>query len=229
MKNTSDNPIEPPIYVAYAEDHDLLRATVIEYLEKLNGIKIIIEADNGRDLLRRIESSVVKPEICLIDIVMPQMNGFETVVSIKSRWPQMKVLVLSGHLSEEYLIRMILSGADGYLTKKVKPKEIKKALEDIKEFGLYNTELFTTQFVNSVRMKKIELPELSPKELQLLKLSIEDLTFDEIAVQMFSTPKSVEGHRSRLYAKLGVKTRAGLALYAIRNGYVPIDTGIAPL
>lgn len=217
------------INVAYAEDHDLVRGTVIEYLENLGGIKVIIEAGNGRELISRIEDSSVMPDVCLVDIIMPEMNGFETVANIKRKWNDIKILVLSGFLSEEYLIKMILAGANGYLTKKVKPREIKKAIEDVHEFGLYNSELFTPRFINDVRNKRIALPQLTGKEIQLLKLSIEDKTFDEIAQLMNTSSKSIEGHRNRLYTKLGIKTRAGLAIYAVRFGYVAIDPGISPL
>lgn len=226
MPNTIDH---DPIYVAYAEDHDMVRETVVGFLENLGGIKFIIQAENGKDLISKIEDAAIKPDVCLIDIVMPEMNGFDTVARIKRTWEGMKVLVLSSYLTEEYLIKMILSGTDGYLTKKANPVEIKKAICDVHEHGLYNTELFTPHFVNEVRNKKRTLPQLSAKELQLLKLSIEDKTYEEIAVLMNLTSKSVEGHRIRLFQKLGIKTRAGLAMYAVKYGYVAIESGILPL
>lgn len=217
-----------PIYVAYAEDHDMVRETVVDFLEKLGGIKFVVQAENGKELIDKIEKATIKPDVCLIDIVMPHMNGFDTVCNLKRIWSEMKVLVLSGYQNEEYMIKMILSGADGYLTKKSNPLEIKKAIVDVHEFGLYNTELFTPQFVNKVRNHRKTLPELTGKELQLLKLSIEDKTYEEIAVIMNITPKSVEGHRMRLFHKLGVRTRAGLAMYAVKYGYVVMDSGIQP-
>ncbi|HTN45199.1 MAG TPA: response regulator transcription factor [Flavipsychrobacter sp.] len=217
----ADNPA--PIYVAYAEDHKMVRETVIDFMEKLGGIKFILQAENGRELIAKIENSPIKPDVCLIDIVMPIMNGFETVTGIKKMWDNIKVLVLSGYFSEEYFIKMILSEADGYLTKKSNPVDIHKAIIDVHETGIYNTELFSRQFVNEVRNKRKLPPELTAKELQLLKLSIEDKTYEEIAAIMNLTAKSVEGHRIRLFQKLGVKTRAGLAMYAVKYGYVTID------
>jgi two-component system invasion response regulator UvrY len=212
-----------PIYVAYAEDHKMVRETVIDFMEKLGGIKFILQAENGKELIAKIENSPIKPDVCLIDIVMPVMNGFDTVTGIKRTWDSIKVLVLSGYFSEEYLIKMILSEADGYLTKKSNPTDIHKAIIDVHETGMYNTELFTRQFVNQVRNKRKFVPELTAKESQLLKLSIEDKTYEEIAAIMNLTAKSAEGHRIRLFQKLGVKTRAGLVMYAIRYGYVTID------
>ncbi len=224
--NTKDS---PPVYIAYAEDHSFVRTTVVDYLQKLGGIEIMIQAGNGRELIEKIAAAKTLPQVCLIDIVMPEMNGFETVATIKKRWGKMKLLVLSGYLTEEYVIRMILSGADGYLTKNADPMDIKQAIIDLHQTGWCNTELITPKFLRSVRSGKYDLPHLTGKEIQLLKLSIQDKTYEEIAVLMDSTPKSIEGHRSRLYTKLEVKTQAGLAMYAVRYGYVTIDPGISPL
>jgi two-component system, NarL family, invasion response regulator UvrY len=218
-----------PIYIAYAEDHSFVRTSVIDYLHRLGGIEIMIEAGNGRELIERIAASDQLPDVCLIDIVMPKMNGFEAVATIKKKWGDMKLLVLSGYLTEEYVIRMILSGADGYLTKNADPLAIKQSILDLHQTGWCNSELFTPKFLKSVRSGKYDLPHLTGKEIELLKLSIEDKTYEEIAVLMESTPKSIEGHRSRLYAKLEVKTRAGLAMYAVRYGYVAIGSGVSPL
>lgn len=224
--NTLDS---PPVYIAYAEDHSFVRTTIVDYLQKLGGIEIMIQAGNGRELIEKISAAKILPQVCLIDIAMPEMNGFETVVAIKKRWSKIKLLVLSGFLSEEYVIRMILSGVDGYLTKNSDAMVIKQAIIDLHQTGWCNTELITPKFLKSVRSGKFDLPHLTGKEIQLLKLSIQDKTYEEIAALMDSTPKSIEGHRSRLYAKLEVKTRAGLAMYAVRYGYVTIDSGISPL
>ena len=218
-----------PIYIAYADDHSLVRKSIIDYIQRLGGIEIMIEASNGKDLIEKMTAAERLPDVCLIDIVMPKMNGFETVAMIKKRWADMKLLVLSGFLTEEYVIRMILSGADGYLTKGADALDIKQAIIDLHQTGWCNSELVTPKFLKSVRAGKYDLPHLTGKEIELLKLSIEDKTYEEIAVLMDTTPKSVEGHRSRLYAKLEVRTRAGLAMYAVRYGYVAIGSGVTPL
>lgn len=223
IENEEKDNITQPILVAYAEDHHLVRETVVKFLEELGGLKVIIQAENGKEVIRKIEAAAIKPDVCILDIVMPEMNGFDTVTKIKSLWKEIKILVLSGYLSEEYLVKMFLAGADGYLTKKVHPNEIKKAIVDIYHYGISNTEHFSQEFIRKMRKKEKYAIVLSEKEIQLLKLSIEDKTFEEIAALMNLTSRSIEGNRKRLYEKIGVKSRTGLVKYAVKNGYVTFD------
>lgn len=225
---TEKNKTSEPIYVAFAEDHQTVRETIIMFLEMQGGIKVIIKAANGKDLLQKIERSEIKPDVCLMDIMMPKMNGFETVSRIRNKWPEMKILVLSGFLREEYIIKMIRSGANGYLSKDCHPKEIKKAIVEVKRNDIYNSENFTPKLIAAVRDNEIRIPKLTEKEMQLLKWCIEDMTYAEIAVEMHTSPKSVEGYRNKLFQKLGVKTKVGLAMYAVRYGYVTMEPGIKP-
>jgi two-component system invasion response regulator UvrY len=213
------------VYVAYAEDHLLVRETIVSFLEAQGEIKFIIQADNGKELLEKIKQSNIKPHVCIVDIVMPEMNGFETVSKLRADGSSMKILVLSGHLSEGFFIEMLLAGSHGYLTKNQSPQDIKKAILDVHHFGVCNMEHVSSQFLKRAKKEcidKIKTP-LSGKELQLLKLSIEDKTYDDIAEKMGLTSKSVEGHRKRLFDKLGVKTRAGLVMYAVQYGYVLLN------
>lgn len=219
---------DDPIYVAFAEDHMTVRETVPLFLEMQGGIKVIIKASNGDDLLQRIERSTIKPDVCLMDIMMPKMNGFEAVSRLKHKWPEIKILVLSGFLREEYIIKMIRSGANGYLSKDCHPKEIKKAILEVMRNDIYNSENFTPRLIAAVREDETKIPKLTEKEMQLLKWCIEDMTYAEIAQHMQTSQKSVEGYRNKLFHKLGVKTKVGLAMYAIRYGYVTIEPGIKP-
>lgn len=214
------------IKLAYAEDENLLRTTLVEFLENLGGVRFTIQAENGKELIEKISQAEEKPDVCLVDIRMCKMDGFDTVVEIKKKWADIKVLALSGYSREEYLIRMVLCGADGYLTKNVHPREVLNAVRSVYEYGFYNTELLTPRFVSEVHNRRKTLPELSAKEIQLLECSILDKTYDEIATVMNLTRKSVEGHRTRLFQKIGVRTRAGLTMYAVRHGYVSLEAGI---
>ncbi|RQO29650.1 hypothetical protein DBR32_15440 [Taibaiella sp. KBW10] len=218
-----------PIKIAYAEDHDLIREAIITNLEKDGRIKVIVEAGNGADLIKKMEECPEEPNVCLLDISMPKMDGFETITALKHKWPEIKILVISAYESEGYRVRMVLCGADGYLTKRAKASEMRRAIEEIYDVGLYNTELFSKEFVQSVKRKKFVLPELTALDMQLLRYSIADKTFDEISGLLGYSAKSIEAHRLRLYNKIGVKTRAGLAFFAIKFGYVGIESQETPL
>ena len=212
-----------PINVAYAEDHITVRETISFFLESQGEIKIIIKAANGLSLIQQIEQSKTKPDVCVIDIKMPKMDGFETVSAIKHRWPEMKILALSGYQREEFIIKLILAGVHGYLSQSDHPREISNAIKEVHRNDYYYGEHFSPKLLAAVRSHEKSMPELTEMETQLLRLSLEDLTYAEIAKIMQTTPKSVEGYRSKLFQKLGVKSKVGLAKYAVRFGYVSIE------
>ncbi len=214
------------IRVAIADDHALLRESVSTRIEDDGDIEVIIQAANGRELLTAIEKNEIKPDVCLIDIMMPVLDGFQTVEYLKKQWPEIKILVLTGYLRETYVIQMILAGANGYLSKDSHPRTVKEAIRHVAEFDIYCNEQFCLKDIKAIRDGHMELPNLTEKEKQLLRYCIEDLTYREIADKMATSSKSVEGYRNKLFEKLGVKTRAGLTMYAVQYGYAPIDTGM---
>jgi len=120
MEPKDKNKFEQPILVAFADDHLLVRESIVSFIEMLGGIKVIIEADNGKTLIEQIEHSKIMPDTCIIDIQMPEMNGFETVKILKERWPQINILVLSGFKDDLYA-QMIRLGVNGYLLKNCAP------------------------------------------------------------------------------------------------------------
>jgi two-component system invasion response regulator UvrY len=220
--------VSKTVSVAIADDHLLVRETVMEYLQNLGGITFTHQASNGQELLKLLEQSDSLPDVCMVDIMMHPMNGLEVVSRIRSRWSSIKILVLSAFLSEELMVNMIMAGANGYLTKDNHPKEIRKAIFEIHSCGIYNTELFSPRLIAAVRSNNLVLPQLTEKEIQLMKLSISDLPYHAIAEIMHATPKSIEGYRYKLFQKLGVNSRVGLALAAIRFGLISLDSGVNP-
>ena len=223
MELEHTNKKEQPILVAFADDHLVVRESIISFIEMLGGIKVIIEADNGKTLIEQIEASEIKPDTCIIDILMPEMNGFETVKMLKEKWPKINILILSGFKDDLYALRMIRLGANGYLLKSCAPKEIKQALIAIRDYSMYFTDFFTPELITEKAEKRIKLPELSEMEMQVLLLSCTELSYAEIAQKLKTTTKKVEGYRDKLHKTLGVKTKVGLALFAIRSGIVPIE------
>jgi len=219
---------DKPIYVAFADDHKIVRESVVFFLESQAEIKVVIQASNGKDLLEKLESAKIQPQVCILDIMMPLMNGFETIGRLKTKYPDLKILVLSGFLREPYIINMIKAGANGYLSKNCHPKEIAQAIQEIVNGDFYCGENFTPRFVTAVRKSEAKTANLTEREAQLLKWCIEDMTYGEISRKMNTTEKSIEGYRNKLFQKLGVKTRVGLAIYAIKYGYVTVEPGPIP-
>ena len=218
-----------PVLVALADDHQLLRESVIPHIEDTGDIKVIINAANGRELVEAIEQAKALPDVCLIDIMMPDMDGFQTVPLLKKKWPQIKILILTSYLREAYVVQMIYAGVNGYLSKNSHPRTVKEAIRHVQEYDIYCNEIFCLKDIKAVREGKKVLPKLTQKELQLLRYCIEDLTYLEIADKMGTSQKSIEGYRHRLFQKTGAKTRTGLALFAVRYGYLAIDTGVSPV
>ena len=211
------------ILVAYADDHNAVRKGIISYLEDLGGIKIIIEAANGKELSDKIAFSETKPDICIIDINMPVMNGFETVAYLGAKWPGIRTLVLSVYVDDRYVIKMIRAGANGYLPKSCDPEEIKTALIAIYSTGRYHSPLYLDNIQSALSESRLKMPSLTEREIVFLKHCCSDMTYIQIAQVMKCTAKSVEGYRDSLFRKIQVNSRVSLALFAVKTGIVTLD------
>jgi DNA-binding NarL/FixJ family response regulator len=223
-----DSPEDKKILVAFADDHTTVRKTVAAFLTGLGGIEVIIQAANGKELIDAIEASERKPDVVVVDINMPVMNGFETVLRLKERWEHIRILVLTTFMDELYVCKMIRYGANGYLSKDCDPEEIKRALVAICEQGMYYSDFFVEKMAVVVKDKKKE-PRITERELQFMKHCISDLTYFQIASLMKTTQKSVEGYRDSLFRKLGINSRVGLAIFAIKSGLVTMETMSLPV
>lgn len=217
--------VENPVTVAYAEDHTAVRKSIISYIQSLGGVKVTIEASNGKELIEKIEKADRKPDLCMVDIRMPLMNGFEAISVIKQKWKDIKTLVLTTFAEEMYVLRMIRAGVNGYLSKDCDPQEIKKALLAIHHNGIYYSDLFAQKIAIALHSKKMSIPDFTDREQTFLKHCCSDLTYTQIAQIMKSTPKSVEGYRDSLFKKLKVNSRVSLALFAVQTGIVPLESG----
>ena len=214
--------MEKIIRIAYADDHVLVRKGIISFLNGLGGMSVDIEADNGKELLDKIEKANDLPDVCLLDINMPDMNGFETIVKLKERWPQMKVLVFTVFELDVYIIRMVAYGANGYLLKSSGPDEIKKAISVVYRDGMYFSDAISRQNYHEMQTTQ-KFPVLTVKEEQLLKYSCTDLSYAQIAEQVGVSFKSIEGVKERLFQKLNITNRVSLAMYAVQTGAVTIE------
>jgi two-component system invasion response regulator UvrY len=214
--------------VALVDDHVLLRNGLANIIRNFQSHDVLFEADNGQQCMDRLDAGLL-PSIVLLDINMPQMDGYATALCIKQRFPQVKVLALSMYDSENSIIRMLRHGARGYILKDSDPAELQSALLDVQQKGYYYSEMITSRLIRLVN--DLDNPEgalkqmiaLNEREIEFLKLVCTELTYKEIADRMGVGPRTVDGYRDTLFEKLPVKTRVGLVLYAIRSGLVVVE------
>jgi two-component system, NarL family, invasion response regulator UvrY len=208
------------IHVAIADEHLLIRHAIRKLIESF-GIDVCIEADNGRELIEKLEKASRLPDICIVDVNMPEMNGYETVERIRAKWNDINILVLSFYSSESSIIKMMKMGARGYLIKDCEPFELQKAITEIYHNGFYHSQFFNGRHLYSLLNNTHFSADLSDVELGFLSLCATQLTYKEIAGKMAITARLAETYRYNLFEKLNVKTRVGLAVYAFNMGLMP--------
>src|SRR5258706_4327314 len=212
------------IKVAMADDHLLLRNALASLIDSFGDCKVIYHAGTGKDLTEKISAGPV-PDVAILDLNMPDMDGFETAEWMQKNFPQTHVLMLTMYDSELSLIRLLQAGVKGFLKKDIHPDELKFAIHSVVQSGYYYSNHTTGKLVNLFRNKpdshtNLQKAMLSDQELVFLKLVCSDLTYKEIAQKMGLNPRSVDTLRDQMFFKLDVKSRVGLAMVAIRHGVV---------
>jgi DNA-binding NarL/FixJ family response regulator len=213
------------INVALADDHVLLRNGLASLVESF-GYTIVFQADNGKQFIQNLKTHPL-PNIVLMDINMPVMDGYETAVWLKENHPGIKILALYMYDDENSIIKMFKAGAKGYILKDCDPEELKVALNAIDSKGFYYNEVITGTLIHSIISDDNNdsfksRHELNSKEREFIKLACTELTYKEISEKMFTSPRTVDTYRDNLFAKLHIKTRVGLVMYAIKNGIIHI-------
>jgi len=211
-------------HVAVADDHSLLRSALARLINGFPGYNVTIEADNGRDLIEKIAKSTL-PDIVLLDISMPEMDGFKTTQWLYKKYPQIKVLALSMLSDERTIIKIFRVGAKGYLLKNTDPEELKTALDSVMNKNVYLSEYVSGKLVSGLHNDvDVELQGvvLNEKEKEFLRWSCSELSYKDIAAKMFVSPRTVDDYRQSLFYKLKVHSRVGLVMYTIKNGIFEI-------
>jgi len=207
------------ITIALADDHAILRKGVKEIITGFNGIKVTMEAGNGRELIVKIEAADAVPDVCIVDIGMPEMNGYETADAIRTKWPQVKILALSMYDTELNIIKMLRNGAHGYVLKDNDPEELRVAIHEVVKNGFYHSDLVTGRMIHKLNDPVVAASlDLNDRELNFLRLCCTELTYKEIAEKMYLSPRTIDGYREALFSKLNITSRTGLAMYAIKTG-----------
>jgi DNA-binding NarL/FixJ family response regulator len=213
---------EKQVLVAIADDHTLLRKALAKLVGSFDEYKVLFEADNGREIKKKINEHLV-PDLVLLDVNMPEMDGFETAAWLTKNYPRIKILALSMFSDEKTIIRMLRQGARGYVMKNIEPEELKKALDSVVHKNFYLSEEISGKIVSGLHkdVDRIEEPALlTQREKDFLRHICSEDTYKDIAAKMFVSPRTVEEYRNSLFEKLKVRSRVGLVMYAIRNGMV---------
>ena len=218
MKNPESNAV---IKVAIADDHTLFRTGVKTSLQSRKDIQMVAEAENGMQLLNLLRH--IQPDVVLLDIQMPIMDGLTTLPEIKKLYPNVKVIMLSMHNDHSVISKMMEIGANSYLTKESGSEMIYEAIRGVYENDFYFNELVNKAVLLKLQHKKTVRQfypnpvKLSEKELRILKLIADDKTTEEISKEVFLSPRTIETIRQNMKQKVGAKTIAGLVMYATRN------------
>jgi DNA-binding NarL/FixJ family response regulator len=214
-----------PIRVLLAEDHTLVRAGFRALLQGATDIQVIAEASDGREALRLIEEH--QPDVVLMDITMPILNGLEATARAAREFPCVRVIILSMHASEEYVLQALRAGAAGYLLKGADTAEFELAVRAVARGEVYLSPAVSkhvvADYIERVGAEPGSLERLTPRQREILQLVAEGRTTKEIARILKVSVKTVETHRTQLMERLDIHDVAGLVRYAVRTGLVRLD------
>jgi DNA-binding NarL/FixJ family response regulator len=209
------------IKVALADDHVLVRNGLAGLVTNL-GYTVQFQSSNGNDFIKKFNAQN-PPDIVLMDINMPDMDGYATTLWLRNNHPTVNVLALSMYEDDYAIIRMFKSGARGYILKDVEPVALKRAIDDVVTKGVHYTELVTGKLLHSIYAGDAQVLNINEKEIEFLKLASTEMTYKEIAEKMNVSPRTVDGYRDTLFEKLNIKNRVGLVLFAIRHNFVQVN------
>jgi len=210
------------IKIALVDDEVLFRKGIAFLLQREDNIEIIFEASNGEELIVNLEENEIKPDIIIMDLKMPVLNGVEATKIIRKTYPEIKIIALTSYDTKSFIANMIQVGAVAYLIKNTTPKDLIHTINEVASKGFYYNEtvLKTIQetIVSSKNSKgNLETSFLSAREIEILQLICQQKTTSEIAEHLFLSPRTVEGHRNNLLLKTESRNIAGLVVYAIQN------------
>jgi DNA-binding NarL/FixJ family response regulator len=213
--------------IAIVDDHMMFRKGLVALVNLFPGYQVLFDTGDGAECIRQLEAGA-QPDILLMDIAMPGMDGYAVTAWVRDHLPGIRVLALSTMDGETAIIRMIRSGARGYVLKDADPGELKKAFDDLLSLGFYYNDLVSRKIIRSVHLFAEDVNSadptgrLSDREALFLQLICSEKTYAEIAHEMNVSQRTVDGYRDGLFKKLHIGSRVGLVLYAIRNGIAKV-------
>lgn len=208
--------------IVIVDDHTLIAQAIKSIISNFEAFEVLYVCENGADLIEKLNQNKKNPDIILLDISMPIMNGFETAKWLNENKPDVLIMALSMQNDEESVIKMIKNGAHGYLLKNSHPADLEKALLSLIDVGFYYPDWASKiVFKNMKQQDKVVKSEvkITDREKEFLKFTTTEMSYKEIADKMFCSPRTVESYRDSLFEKLELKTRVGLAVFALKNGF----------
>jgi len=209
--------------IGIVDDHQLFLKSLAMMLNSFNDYKVVIEALNGKELQDKITTLTTLPELILIDVDMPVMNGPATAAWLRNNYPAIKLIALSMNDSDKTIISMLKAGCCAYFLKDTHPNDLEKGLKEISTKGFSSTDVSSKNFRRLLMFEITTEPVIiSAKEKEFLLLAAQDFTYKEISRKMFVTERAIEGYRESLFEKLKVHTRIGLVMEALRRNMIPL-------
>lgn len=207
--------------IVIVDDHLLIAKAIEGIISNFEDFEVIDVAENGKDMIDKFESDKKIPDIILLDISMPIMDGFETALWLKKNHPNIKVMALSMQGDDNSVIKMIKNGAKGYLLKNTHPKDLETALIKLSSDGFFYPDWASKVIFSNMSDEKNneKKKKISEREKEFLTYTVTELSYKEIAEKMCCSPRTVESYRDQLCEKFDLKTRVGLAVFAIKNGF----------
>ncbi|MCG8576661.1 MAG: response regulator transcription factor [Flavobacteriales bacterium] len=216
------------VKLAIVDDHDLFARGMKSLLEPFNYIETVITASNGLDFIEQLKTTTTLPDIVLLDLKMPKMDGIETLEHLRRDFPTIKCIILSMHEDEQFVLHLIKMGANGYLIKDSKVLEVKEAIDVVMEKDYYYNDFLlkimrkglTNNTKSQKKPKLSNSEELTEREIEVLDLICQQYTTQEIGEKLFLSKRTIEGYRKKLLEKTNTKNTAGLIVTCINRGII---------
>ena len=211
------------INIAVVDDQQLFRQGLVSLLRETKNLNIMFEAENGHDLLEKLKAKKQMPDVILLDIEMPGLDGVETTIQLKAKYPDIKIIILTMHDEEEMIVHMIEKGAHGFLPKNEDIESVIDSIFSVYENGYFFNDRISKAMVKGlINSKKIKPTfddvDLSERELEIMRLLCKDHTSPEIGELLHLSTKTIDNYRLNLIKKLGVRNSIGLVMYAVKKG-----------
>ena len=210
--------------ILLAEDHTIVRQGLRTILEKESGWTVVAETGDGLEAVRLAEKH--EPDVLVVDLTMPGLNGLEVIRQVRQRRPQTKIVVLSMHANEDFIVEALRHGASAYVLKESSAEDLVRAVRHVQAGRRFFSDALPREVIEAYEKADPEKIHdrydlLTPREREILQLVAEGYSSPEVAEKLFISPRTVDTHRSNLMAKLGLKNQTELVQYALRRGLIP--------